>query len=82
MTLNKLNGEEVGIIWCKIGRKEGEEGKTIFNWDTSTLLKFCGVSSKEKIKEVKPGTYMIAITKDVKGRPIIASSELFSIVGE
>jgi|GEM_PF-2027581 len=82
LTLNKPNGEEVGIIWCKIGRREGEEGKVIFNWDTATLLKFCGAGSKEKIKEVKPGTYMISITKDVEGRPIIASSELFSIVGE
>ena len=79
LTLNKPNGEEVGIIWCKIGRREGEEGKVIFTWDTTTLLKFCGAGLKEKIKQVKPGTYMISITKDVEGRPIIASSELFSI---
>ncbi len=82
LTLNKPNGEEVGIISCKIGTREGESGKTIFNWDTKILLNYCGAGLKEKIKKIEQGTYMIAITKDVEERPIMASSELFSIVPE
>jgi hypothetical protein len=78
LTLNKSDGEEIGIISCKIGGS----GKTIFNWDTKTVLNYCGAGLEGKIKEIEPGTYMIAITKDVEGRPIIASSELFSIVPE
>ena len=82
LTLNKPNGEEVGIISCKIGTREGESGETIFNWDTKIVLNYCGAGLEEKIKEIEQGTYMIAITKDVEGRPVISSSELFSIVPE
>jgi len=82
LTLNKLDGEEVGMISCKIGTREGESGETIFNWDTKTVLNYCGAGLEEKIKEIEQGTYIIAITKDVEGRPVMASSEPFSIVLE
>jgi len=79
LTLNKADGEEIGIIACKIGGT----GKTYFDWETNIVLKFCGASSEEKIKNIEPGNYIIAITEDLVGeRPILASSELFSIIGE
>jgi len=75
LTLHKPNGELVGIVYCKI-----QKGETTFEWDTKTLYNYCGAGLKDKLKQVKPGTYMIAITKEVEENPIIASSELFSIL--
>lgn len=78
LTLNKPDGEEVGIISCKIGGS----GETVFDWDTKSVLRYCGAGLEEKVKEIELGTHMVAITKDVEGRPILASSEPFSIVGD
>lgn len=78
LTLNRQSGEEVGIISCKIG----DSGKINFNWEVTSLLNYCGAGLEGKIKEVESGTYMIAITKDVEGRPMIVSSDLFSIILE
>lgn len=76
LTLNNADGKEIGIISCKI---DGS-GKTLFEWDTKKILNYCGAGLEGKIKEIETGVYKIAITKDVVGRPIIATSELFSIV--
>jgi len=78
LTLNKPNGKEIGIISCKIGGS----GEIVFNWDTKTVLNYCGAGLEEKIKEIEPGNYMVAIAKDIEGRPIIATSELFSIISK
>jgi len=75
LTLNNKEGKEIGIISCKIGGSK----TNIFKWDTRILLNYCGVSLEEKNKKVEPGIYKIALTKDTKGRPVIATSELFSI---
>jgi hypothetical protein len=75
--LNDQEGKEVGIIACKIGGWE----KTIFEWDTKTVLNYCGAGVEGKTKEITPGTYKVVITKDEEGRPIIdASDDYFSIV--
>jgi len=77
LTLHKPNGELVGIVYCKI-----QKGETTFEWDTKTLYNYCGAGLRDKFEQVKPGTYMIAITEAVEGLPIIASSESFLVVGE
>ena len=78
MTLNKPNGEEIGIISCKIGGL----GETNFSWDTKVVLNYCGAGLEGKNKNIEPGDYTIAITKDAEGRPILAKSEQFSIVAD
>src|SRR3990167_3091954 len=70
LTLNKPNGEKVGIIACKIGGG-GSDGRTSFDWGTKTVLNYCGAGLNGRIVEISPGTYMVAITEDIEGSPVM-----------
>lgn len=78
LTLNKPNGEEIGIIYCKIGGLE----KTVFDWDAKTIMTHCGASGFSPYKTIEPGTYIVSITADDTGRSILASSKPFSVISE
>ncbi len=76
LTLNTPEGDEVGVVYCKIGGTD----ETIFFWDTKSVLNYCGAGLENKMKEIEPGDYVITATKDVEGRPALAVSEQFSLV--
>lgn len=77
ITLNKRNGEFVGIIACKIGG----DSRVAFDWDARTVMTYCGAGPNEtRNKDVEPGSYLISVSSEDPGRPVIFSSGVFSIV--